>query len=193
MSVRPSVFSAPTLVWVRFYLVVCPSWLTGCWLFRCTRWFKYDRDKLWLVYTQIVPVIFEPPCINDNGKSCHHIRVTPIPLEAWLLEERYCREIKRNMHRRLYRVYWITFWATMYTFSVRSSTLSCERRSLAVIWSHVFELWPAETSRDLEFGIINKTKFEFNDIPKSLAQAVVSKFLYLSKLVCAQYSTKLHS
>jgi hypothetical protein len=20
----------------------------------CTRWFKYDRDKLWLVYTQIV-------------------------------------------------------------------------------------------------------------------------------------------
>jgi hypothetical protein len=30
-----------------------------------TRWFKYDRDKLWLVYTQIVPVIFEPPCINN--------------------------------------------------------------------------------------------------------------------------------
>jgi hypothetical protein len=28
----------------------------------CTRWFKYDRNKLWLVYTQIVPVIFEPPC-----------------------------------------------------------------------------------------------------------------------------------
>jgi hypothetical protein len=28
-----------------------------------TRWFKYDRDKLWLVYTQIVPDIFEPPCI----------------------------------------------------------------------------------------------------------------------------------
>jgi hypothetical protein len=27
-----------------------------------TRWFKYDRDKLWLVYTQIVPVIFQPPC-----------------------------------------------------------------------------------------------------------------------------------
>jgi hypothetical protein len=28
-----------------------------------SRWFKYDRDKLWLVYTQIVPVIFEPPCV----------------------------------------------------------------------------------------------------------------------------------
>jgi hypothetical protein len=32
-----------------------------------TRWFKYDRDKLWLVYTQSVPVIFEPPCIISRG------------------------------------------------------------------------------------------------------------------------------
>jgi LSD1 subclass zinc finger protein len=32
-------------------------------LFSYTRWLKYDRDKLWLVYTQSVPVIFEPPCI----------------------------------------------------------------------------------------------------------------------------------
>jgi hypothetical protein len=29
-----------------------------------TSWFKYKRDKLWLVYTQIVPVIFEPPCTS---------------------------------------------------------------------------------------------------------------------------------
>jgi hypothetical protein len=29
----------------------------------CTRWFKYDRDKLWLVYTQVVPVIFETRCV----------------------------------------------------------------------------------------------------------------------------------
>ena len=35
---------------------MCVLWLIY------TRWFKYDRDKLWLVYTQIVPVIFEPPC-----------------------------------------------------------------------------------------------------------------------------------
>jgi hypothetical protein len=28
-----------------------------------TRWVKYDRDKLRLVHTQIVPVIFEPHCI----------------------------------------------------------------------------------------------------------------------------------
>jgi hypothetical protein len=34
-----------------------------------TRWFKYDRDKLRLVYTQIVPVIFEPPCIIFWGSS----------------------------------------------------------------------------------------------------------------------------
>ena len=31
-----------------------------------TRWFKYDRDKLLLVYTQIVPIIFEPPCNTDS-------------------------------------------------------------------------------------------------------------------------------
>jgi hypothetical protein len=34
-----------------------------------TRWFKYDRDKLWLVYTQIVPVIFEPPCITKRDSE----------------------------------------------------------------------------------------------------------------------------
>ena len=51
-----------------------------------TRWIKYDRDKLWLVYTQIVPVIFEPPCILllvcatvQSGKyewiCCHHAKL----------------------------------------------------------------------------------------------------------------------
>jgi hypothetical protein len=44
-----------------------PQWLDGSthdffWQSQYTRWFKYDRDKLWLVYTQSVPVIFEPPC-----------------------------------------------------------------------------------------------------------------------------------
>jgi hypothetical protein len=33
-----------------------------------TRWFKYDRDKLWLIYTQSVPVIFEPPCMFEEHK-----------------------------------------------------------------------------------------------------------------------------
>jgi hypothetical protein len=37
-----------------------------------TRWFKYDRGKLWLVYTQIVPVIFEPPC---TYVICENIRL----------------------------------------------------------------------------------------------------------------------
>jgi hypothetical protein len=37
-----------------------------------TRWFKHYRDKLWLVYTQIVPIIFEPPCINTRYKSNLH-------------------------------------------------------------------------------------------------------------------------
>jgi hypothetical protein len=35
---------------------------------KCTRWFKYDRDKLWLVYTQIVPVIFQPPCTYSSHR-----------------------------------------------------------------------------------------------------------------------------
>ena len=35
-----------------------------------TRWFKYDREKLWLVYTQSVPVIFEPPCIFIRANCC---------------------------------------------------------------------------------------------------------------------------
>ena len=40
---------------------------------RRTRWFKYDRDKLWLVYTQSVPVIFEPPCTFNLAL---HLRYT---------------------------------------------------------------------------------------------------------------------
>jgi hypothetical protein len=28
-----------------------------------TRWFKYDRDYLFVNKSQFVPVIFEPPCI----------------------------------------------------------------------------------------------------------------------------------
>ena len=47
---------------ILFITVVLLSFLFP--YFVHTRWFKYDRDKLWLVYTQIVPVIFEPPCIS---------------------------------------------------------------------------------------------------------------------------------
>jgi hypothetical protein len=41
-----------------------------------TRWFKYDRDKLWLVYTQRVPVIFEPPCIYLTWLQTETVRVS---------------------------------------------------------------------------------------------------------------------
>jgi hypothetical protein len=41
-------------------VIACSTHIFHCAL--STRWFKYDRNKLWLVYTQIVPVIFEPPC-----------------------------------------------------------------------------------------------------------------------------------
>ena len=37
-----------------------------------TRWFKYDREKLWLVYTQTVPVIFEPPCMFHAPAATPH-------------------------------------------------------------------------------------------------------------------------
>jgi hypothetical protein len=47
-------------------------------MLRYTRWFKYDRDKLWLVYTQIVPVIFEPPCtyVDSLVETCHKIKLS---------------------------------------------------------------------------------------------------------------------
>jgi hypothetical protein len=48
----------------------------------CTRWFKYDRDKLWLVYTQIVPVIFEPPCISGE-KNSDNMSVTEQQMHLW--------------------------------------------------------------------------------------------------------------
>jgi hypothetical protein len=38
-------------------------------MFERTRWFKHDWDKLWLVYTQIIPVIFELPCILRSYAS----------------------------------------------------------------------------------------------------------------------------
>jgi hypothetical protein len=31
-----------------------------------TRWFKYDRDYLCVNKSQLVPVIFEPPCTYTN-------------------------------------------------------------------------------------------------------------------------------
>jgi hypothetical protein len=48
-----------------------------------TRWFKYDRDKLWLVYTQIVPVIFEPPWTSCVLTCCIFKRLkSPIDI-SW--------------------------------------------------------------------------------------------------------------
>ena len=52
-------------------------------LFAHTRWFKYDRDKLWLVYTQSVPVIFEPPCTIENPSPGFCPK--PFPVTARLL------------------------------------------------------------------------------------------------------------
>ena len=66
------------------------------WFFSLTRWFRYDRDCNRLVYTQIVPVIFELPCIICS--TCfghfyaHHqeleticVLLPPMVCSAWLL------------------------------------------------------------------------------------------------------------
>ena len=39
-----------------------------------TRWFKYGRDKLWLIYTQSVPVIFEPPCTTYRHPVAYWVK-----------------------------------------------------------------------------------------------------------------------
>jgi hypothetical protein len=98
------------------YFSTCPSFSTvqsfalnvGLKYFAVyTRWLKYDRDKLWLVYTQSVPVIFEPPCrtskvfLNIFLKSkwyplCkydsgvfHHYRRSVIWVESFLGPRRF--------------------------------------------------------------------------------------------------------
>jgi hypothetical protein len=49
-----------------FFFGACCKW--GRHLY--TRWLKYDRDWLRLVYTQTVPVIFEPPCTTTAPSCC---------------------------------------------------------------------------------------------------------------------------
>jgi hypothetical protein len=46
-----------------------------------TRWFKYDRDKLGLVDTHSVPIIFEPPCIWNQKH---------LPWSLWLCSDDWC-------------------------------------------------------------------------------------------------------
>jgi hypothetical protein len=55
-----------------------------------TRWFKYDRDKLWLVYTQIVPVIFEPPCILYIILAAYCVRN-----QCWRTSDHFCSGFKK--------------------------------------------------------------------------------------------------
>jgi hypothetical protein len=55
--------------WLKSRSVVCEKQGGSKQDVQCTRWLKCDRDKLWLVYTQIVPVIFEPPCMFNVRKN----------------------------------------------------------------------------------------------------------------------------
>jgi hypothetical protein len=68
--------------------------------YRCTRRFKYDRDKLWLVYIQSVPVIFEPPCTlslslqggNSKVRPCNNALNPPKPGDSWNCLSGQCRQ-----------------------------------------------------------------------------------------------------
>jgi hypothetical protein len=68
---------------------------------KSTRWFKYDRDKLWLVYTQSVPVIFEPPCMLTLSwvKVCWRCEIVIVP---------------RNLHNGVTNIK-ITWWLRNYS------------------------------------------------------------------------------
>jgi hypothetical protein len=57
----PAVLRFSRYMWLVFYALF--------FLFFCTRWFKYDRDYLYVNKSQFVPVIFEPPCIFRFFKS----------------------------------------------------------------------------------------------------------------------------
>jgi hypothetical protein len=74
LIVSKQVTVCPGHIWTTLYIVInnlISIVIHGTYY---TRWFKYDRDKLWLVYTQIVPVILEPPCIILY--YCLHIKTT---------------------------------------------------------------------------------------------------------------------
>ena len=69
----------------------------------CTRWFKYDRDKVCLVYTQIVPVIFEPPCtLFALCLACHYLYFTVVHLwvqqVSQLIEQHHGQDSNSGNH-----------------------------------------------------------------------------------------------
>jgi hypothetical protein len=69
-----------------------------------TRWFKYDRDKLWLVYTQIVPVIFEPPCtycfprqqwFRERASTFRYTYITSVVNHAFISFDKWYRKVNK--------------------------------------------------------------------------------------------------
>jgi hypothetical protein len=68
-----------------------------------TMWFKYDRDKLWLDYTQIVPVIFEPPCIYT------YMYIYKV-VQIWQGQTVTCLHTNRPGH------IWTTFYIYIYVY-----------------------------------------------------------------------------
>jgi hypothetical protein len=90
------------------------SWLTVCYWSVYTRWFKYDQDKLCLIYTQIVLVIFEPPCILITAG---------------------CQDLTRTL---CYRVH--SFQTVIMTV-LKHLSLNIAKRNFSLIVEDLFESW----------------------------------------------------
>ena len=91
---------------------------------QCTRWLKYDRDKLWLVYTQSVPVIFEPPC------TCRIYHLRFLSTEATILP--YCMEVLAS----IWTVYCLLQEGiNAVTVNSPSLILPCCYTAVATFWS----------------------------------------------------------
>jgi hypothetical protein len=117
---RKSILSSITFIWCRN---------------RSTRWFKYDRDKLWLVYTQIVPVIFEPPCIKmsdtrqlgsrGNGFEFYYRSTegrTSLFRRVRKIAKKWLFHVRPSVRMEQFGSHWTDFDEVLYLSSFRKSS-----------------------------------------------------------------------
>jgi hypothetical protein len=74
------------IIFNLIYIMQCEFLSPSVCVCICTRWFKYDRDKLSLVYTQTVPVIFEPPCMY----VCMYVYILHLVLQKVTKRRQLC-------------------------------------------------------------------------------------------------------
>jgi hypothetical protein len=96
-----------------------------------TRWFKYDWDKLWLVYTQTVPVIFEPPCIFLSFNAMNSVHFCSITLRSNQMHYFYYLKLKT--------IYNLSLWYTTNCLQFFLSLPDMFRRLLRAIFRGIFK------------------------------------------------------